>query len=95
MEQWPFNILSQGFLLTQQWWHKAATDVRGVSKHHEDIMAFLARQALDTVSPKNFPLTNPEVIAQTRKHSGMNFVRGALNFWKTGSGWRGREASGR
>ncbi|HUB63394.1 MAG TPA: poly-beta-hydroxybutyrate polymerase N-terminal domain-containing protein, partial [Methylocella sp.] len=24
--QWPFNILSQGFLLTQQWWHKAATD---------------------------------------------------------------------
>ena len=23
--QWPFNVLSQGFLLSQQWWHKAAT----------------------------------------------------------------------
>jgi polyhydroxyalkanoate synthase subunit PhaC len=91
-QQWPFNILSQGFLLTQQWWHKAATDVPGVTKHHEDIMAFLARQALDTVSPKNFPLTNPEVIAQTRKHSGMNFVRGALNFWED---WQRLAAAGK
>ena len=80
--QWPFNIFSQGFLLTQQWWHKAATDIPGVSKHHEDIVAFLARQALDTVSPKNFPLTNPEIISQTRKQGGMNFIRGALNFWE-------------
>jgi polyhydroxyalkanoate synthase len=80
--QWPFNLLSQGFLLSQQSWHKAATDVPGVTKHHEDIVAFLARQALDIISPKNFPLTNPEIIAQTRKQSGMNFVRGALNFWE-------------
>lgn len=79
--QWPFNVLSQGFLLSQQWWHKAATNVSGVSKHHEDIVAFVARQVLDTVSPKNFPLTNPEVIAQTLKQGGMNFVLGALNFW--------------
>ena len=52
----------------------------GVAKHHEDMVAFLARQALDAVSPKNFPLTNPEVIGQTLKQSGMNFVRGTLNF---------------
>ena len=45
-------------------------------------MAFLARQALDTVSPKNFPLINPEVIAQTFKDGGMNFIRGARNFWE-------------
>jgi polyhydroxyalkanoate synthase len=60
----------------------AATGVLGVAKHHEDIVAFLARQALDAVSPKNFPFTNPEVIGQTLKQSGMNFVRGALNFWE-------------
>ena len=90
--QWPFNILSQGFLLTQQWWHKAATDVPGVTKHHEDIVAFLVRQMLDTVSPKNFPLTNPEVLAQTQKQGGMNFVRGALNFWED---WQRLSAGGK
>jgi polyhydroxyalkanoate synthase len=90
--QWPFNILSQGFLLTQQWWHKAATGVPGVTKHHEDIVAFLARQALDTVSPKNFPLTNPEIIAQTQKQVGMNFMRGALNFWED---WQRLAAGGK
>ena len=80
--RWPFNLLSQGFLLTQQWWHEAATGVPGVAKHHEDMVAFLARQALDAVSPKNFPLINPEVIAQTFKDGGMNFMRGARNFWE-------------
>src|SRR5579883_2700775 len=80
--QWPFNVLSQAFLLTQDWWRKAATGVAGVSKHHEDIVVFLVRQVLDTISPKNFPLTNPEVITQTLKQGGINFVRGALNFWE-------------
>jgi polyhydroxyalkanoate synthase len=80
-QRWPSNALSQGFLLTQQWWHNAMTGVPGVSKHHEDIVSFLARQALDAVSPTNFPATNPEVIEQTLREGGMNFVRGALNFW--------------
>ena len=88
--KWPFNLLFQGFLLTQRWWHKAATDVPGVGKHHEDIVAFVARQILDMVSPTNFPLTNPEVIAQTVRQGGMNFVSGALNFWED---WR-RQVAG-
>lgn len=81
-KRWPFNIFSQGFLLAEHWWHEATTGIAGVSTHHEDVVEFVARQLLDSISPKNFIFTNPEVIAQTIKQGGLNFIRGAINFWQ-------------
>jgi polyhydroxyalkanoate synthase len=76
---WPFNALSQYFLITQHWWELAATSVPGVSKHHQDVVRFTVRQLLDTASPANFIWTNPEVLALTTKTHGLNLVRGFEN----------------
>jgi len=75
---WPWNLLSQGFLLTQQWWHRATSSVRGVSPHHTDVVTFVTRQLLDSVAPSNFVATNPVVQQATAASGGRNLVQGAL-----------------
>ena len=75
--QWPFSVFSRAFLLTERWWQEAASGVPGVSRHHERVVSFAARQLLDAVSPANFFWTNPEVLKATTEQRGANLARGA------------------
>ncbi len=78
-QQAPYRWLAQAFLLQQQWWQHATTGVPGVTRHHEDMVSFAARQWLDMVAPSNFVSTNPAVLKRTAETGGMNLVTGATH----------------
>lgn len=75
--RFPFNLLHQGFLLNEQWWQQATSEVWGVEKHHADLVAFGTRQWLDMFSPGNLLPANPVVLHRTLQEHGLNLLRGA------------------
>jgi polyhydroxyalkanoate synthase len=79
-ERAPFSLWQQGFLATQDWWHAATASLRGLRRQNADRTGFMMRQMLDTVSPSNFPLGNPEILEKTRATGGRNLAEGALHY---------------
>ena len=82
----PFNLLAQAFLLNEDWWHSATSNVRGLAHSNAAIADFMTRQCLDTVAPTNFAGTNPKVLRKIMETGGSNFVYGLHNWmedWQT------------
>jgi polyhydroxyalkanoate synthase len=75
----PFALVEQAFLLQEAWWQAATTGLAGVTRSHQDIVAFTMRQILDVMSPSNLPWLNPEVIEATWQSGGQNLRDGLAN----------------
>ncbi len=75
----PYALWQQAFLAQEAWWRSATREVRGMSPKDSARVAFMARQALDVVSPSNVPWLNPAIVERTREESGANLIRGAAN----------------
>lgn len=77
---WPYNWTYQIFLMNEKWWENATKEIRGVTKHHLDVVSFAVRQSLDILSPSNYIATNPVVHDATIKSTGMNLLKGWFNY---------------
>lgn len=76
----PFSLWKQGFLAAQDWWDAATEVMPGLRSRDSDRIRFQMRQTLDLVSPSNYPWSNPQIIAETRKTQGRNLIEGATHF---------------
>ena len=74
-QQWPYAPVVRAYRGAENWW-RDATRLRGMAPHHQEMARVFARQWLDTVSPANAGLANPEVLRRTLQQSGRNLVSG-------------------
>jgi polyhydroxyalkanoate synthase len=77
--KFPYVLWQQAFLAQEAWWQSATREVRGMSRKNAARVAFMARQALDSMSPSNIPWLNPVIINRTIEESGVNLLRGTHN----------------
>jgi polyhydroxyalkanoate synthase len=79
-QQYPFNVYAQAFQNGMALLEQSARGVEGVEPRNAALVEFAARQAAESLSPANNPLTNPEVLQQTVAERGQNLARGYQHF---------------
>ena len=75
-----FALAQQKFLRLERFWQQATTQLPGLSKPHERVVSFMARQILDMFAPSNLPFLNPEVLAACQATGCANLEAGFRNF---------------
>jgi len=78
--EFPFNVYAHAHQNLTDWWQQAWASVPGVAPKSEQMLDFVARNALEVVSPSNYLATNPELLETTRAENGANLVRGFQNW---------------
>jgi len=71
-----FNFLRQAYLITSGWVSDLVGRTEGLDEHTKHKAIFYTQQLINSLSPSNFPVTNPEVLRETFKCDGENLVRG-------------------
>ena len=77
--QWPFSALKDGYKANSAWWREAV-QVDGMSRHHSHMVEFFNRQIMDTFTPSNWLLTNPEALNKAQETQGQSLLQGYQHF---------------
>ena len=76
----PYALLRDSFLALEQLTALATRGVHGMAEENQKRVRFLARQALDVLSPANHPFANPVVAQRTAAEQGRNIARGLAHY---------------
>ncbi|MGI9402472.1 MAG: PHA/PHB synthase family protein [Rhizobiaceae bacterium] len=71
-----FNFLKQAYLITSGWAENLVEKTEGLDEHTKHKAIFYTQQVINSLSPTNFPVTNPEVLKETFESDGRNLARG-------------------
>ncbi len=75
----PADFLKQTYLITAQWMGDMADGLEVLDPGMQQRVKFWTQQLADSMSPTNFPLTNPVVMQEAVRTGGMSLVRGMQN----------------
>lgn len=71
-----FNFIKQSYLLYSKTMFEMIDSVEGLDPKEKERLTFFTRQAINSMSPSNFVLTNPELLKLTLEKNGENLVNG-------------------
>lgn len=71
-----FALIHQTYLLLAERIEAAVDTMEGIAPEKREQLRFAVRSLVDTLSPANFPNTNPVVIQRTLETKGQNLVKG-------------------
>lgn len=77
-----FSYIKQSYLLNSEYMHQMVDVLEFEDKKVEDQVRFYTRQFINTVSPTNYVLTNPEVCREILETKGESLAKGIDNFMK-------------
>jgi polyhydroxyalkanoate synthase len=74
-----FDVIKQSYLLATRWIENTVQGAHGLDKATARKVNFYTRQLVDALSPSNFAVTNPTVLAATLESGGLNLLKGLDN----------------
>ncbi|NKB37530.1 MAG: class I poly(R)-hydroxyalkanoic acid synthase [Gammaproteobacteria bacterium] len=75
-----FDFIKQSYLVTANSVQSLVADAEGLDEKDAQKLRFYTQQFVDTLSPTNFALTNPQVLEATLESKGENLIKGLQNF---------------
>ncbi|MFL0801670.1 MAG: class I poly(R)-hydroxyalkanoic acid synthase [Agarilytica sp.] len=77
-----FNYIKQAYLLNAEYMNQLVGAMEFEDKGVEEQVRFYTRQFINSVSPSNYVLTNPEVCREILSTQGENLAKGVDNFMR-------------